>query len=310
MSTFLKNMTRNGSPCFVALLAGFWLIAGCAAERNHVLVRDLAQSFPAETIISAGRVVDPASMLADLQQAQIIYVGERHNDARHHAWQLRILRELRRQDPELVLGMEMFDSAYQPVLDNWAAGRLDRRSFLEQVHWYANWRFPYDLYEDILNFVRDQHVRLFGLNLPFHIPRKIAVGGIRSLSPEEKKYIAADIDTSIAAHREYIREIYEIHRLRGVDRFEYFYLAQCAGEDTMAANVVRHLNGRKMLVLAGNGHIVRKFGIPDRAYRRNGASFRTVYLATAGSEVETGFADYIIVTGAASSPRAFAHGTD
>jgi uncharacterized iron-regulated protein len=303
MSISLNKMILNGFHGFFLLLAGLWLVAGCAAGHQHVLVRDMEKSFPPETILSGGRIVDMASMIADLRQARIVYVGERHSDDCHHAWQLRILRELHREDPMLVLGMEMFDSTYQPVLDSWTAGRLDRQSFLEQVHWYANWRFPFDLYEAILDFARDQQIRLVGLNLPFHIPRKIAVGGIENLSPEEKQHIADDIDTSNAAHRAYIRDIYEMHELRrGMDRFEYFYLAQCAWEDTMAANVVRYSMGRKMMVIAGNGHIIRKFGIPDRAYRRDGASFRTVYLAAAGSEVETDFADYIIVTEATPTP--------
>jgi uncharacterized iron-regulated protein len=51
-----------------------------------------------------------------------------------------------------------------------------------------------------------------------------------------------------------------------------------------------------MVVLAGNGHIQFKYGIPDRAYNRTGASFRTIYLAPAGDVVELDIADYIWVT--------------
>jgi hypothetical protein len=51
-----------------------------------------------------------------------------------------------------------------------------------------------------------------------------------------------------------------------------------------------------MVVLAGNGHIQFKYGIPDRAYNRTGASFRTIYPAPAGDVVELDIADYIWVT--------------
>jgi len=51
-----------------------------------------------------------------------------------------------------------------------------------------------------------------------------------------------------------------------------------------------------MVVLAGNGHIQFKYGIPDRAYSRTGISFRTIYTAPAGDVVELAVADYIWVT--------------
>ena len=51
-----------------------------------------------------------------------------------------------------------------------------------------------------------------------------------------------------------------------------------------------------MVVLVGNGHIIRKFGIPDRAFDRTGACFRTLLLAPAGSKAKLSFADYIWVT--------------
>jgi len=64
----------------------------------------------------------------------------------------------------------------------------------------------------------------------------------------------------------------------------------------MAESVAEHLKEDMMVVLAGNGHIIRKFGIPNRALKRSGASFRTIYLAPAGNTVTRDVADYIWVT--------------
>ena len=64
----------------------------------------------------------------------------------------------------------------------------------------------------------------------------------------------------------------------------------------MAASIARQLGDDVMVVLAGNGHIIYKFGIPDRTYALNGAAFRTIFLAPVGSEVELSYADYIWVT--------------
>jgi hypothetical protein len=51
-----------------------------------------------------------------------------------------------------------------------------------------------------------------------------------------------------------------------------------------------------MVVLAGNGHIIRKFGIPNRAFARTGAPFNTIYLAPVGAEADLSWADYLWVT--------------
>jgi len=67
-------------------------------------------------------------------------------------------------------------------------------------------------------------------------------------------------------------------------------------EDAMAEMIAQNLKNDVMVVLAGNGHIQFKYGIPDRAYKRTGASFRTIYLAPAGDVVELDIADYIWVT--------------
>ena len=61
----------------------------------------------------------------------------------------------------------------------------------------------------------------------------------------------------------------------------------------MAESMALNLEDDQMIVRAGNGHIIRKFGIPDRAFNRTGSSFRTIVLIPAGSEAELSFADYI-----------------
>jgi len=48
-----------------------------------------------------------------------------------------------------------------------------------------------------------------------------------------------------------------------------------------------------MVVLAGNGHIQFKYGIPERAFKRNSAPYLTIYQASVGEEVDPSIADFI-----------------
>ncbi|MBW1833477.1 MAG: ChaN family lipoprotein, partial [Deltaproteobacteria bacterium] len=188
--------------------------------------------------------------------------------------------------------------SYQQILYLWSDGELNEKEFMEKMHWYANWRFDFELYKDILLFLKNNRIRIVGLNLPFHIPPKIAIGGIESLSDDEKKNLPKEIDTSNVGHKAYLEKIFEEHKVKGREKFENFYMAQCVWEEMMAESISQNLKGNPMIVLVGNGHIVHKFGIPDRAFRRTEASFKTIFLAPAGSgaEAELSFADYIWVT--------------
>lgn len=261
-------------------------------------IKDIPTPFVEGTIVETanGVPVTFENLTIDLAAARVVYIGEQHTNASHHRIQLDIIRALYRSHPDMSVGMEMFDVSYQKILDRWSAGQFDRETFLEKVHWYANWKFDYDLYADILAFIKEKRITLSGLNIPFHIPPKIREGGIESISEDDKKYLPEKIDTSNTAHKAYVERIFKAHHFPRRVRFEYFYAAQCVWEDAMAESIARNLKGKTMIVLAGNGHIVRKFGIPDRAFRRTDASFRTVYLAPVGSDVERDAADYIWVT--------------
>jgi len=263
-----------------------------------VTFTDHPGKFPENTIISArsGNIVLFNEMMSDLRQVDIIYVGEVHTDRYHHDHQLDIIRELHKTSPGIAVGMEMFSKPYQPVLNQWSAGKIDEGQFLKRTHWYANWKYRFSLYRDILIYIQENQLPLVALNIPFHIPAKIATGGIDTLLADDKKYIPEKIDTSNQAQRDYVKKIFGHHHLPGRKDFERFFAAQCVWDEAMAQSIAHNLTNTPMVVLVGNGHIVHKFGIPNRAYNQTGASFRTIYLIEAGSTANLSYADYIWVT--------------
>ena len=272
--------------------------SGCAAPVKKTLITDLNTGFGADSIISGktGTPVSHAEMMKDLEDCRVLYIGENHTDPLHHRIQLQILRDLTaRQDT--AVGMEMIDHAYQPVLDKWSLGELNEQELLEKIHWYANWRYDFDLYRDIFEIIREKHLPLIGLNLPFHIPPKIAVGGTGNLLPEDAAHLPQTLTLTDPDHRAYIENIFNIHQFKGRENFDYFYEAQCAWEDAMAEAIAGHLDARKLIVLAGNGHIIKKFGLPNRAFSRARVPFKTLYLVPVGGRVELSYGDYIWITG-------------
>lgn len=308
--SYHRYLSATTAFVLTATLLAALLTGGCAVPQKTLKMTSDEKHFGAGSIIATdtAKAIPFEELIDRLAEVAVVYVGERHTSKTHHEIQLRIITALVARGAKVKVGMEMFDHTYQPVLDRWTAGELDEKRFLELAHWYANWRFDFDLYRPILDYVRDNQLPLMGLNLPFHLPPKISTGGIESLRPEERALIAAHIDTSDADHRAYLQEVFDGHKIKGRDNFEHFYLAQCAWEDTMASQVAANLkDGDLMVVVVGNGHIVKKYGIPKRADRRTKRPSLTVYLAPAGGEADRSDADFIWVTPPTPSPHMRPH---
>jgi uncharacterized iron-regulated protein len=273
----------------------FW---GCAVKSDTVLIKDSSTAVAQDNIILArtGKTVTFDELMKDLNSSQIVFIGEKHTNPSHHIIQLKIIQTVFKNHHSMVVGMEMFDRSYQPVLDLWSAGVLEEENFLRKVHWYANWRWDFALYRNILLFIKENRIKIVALNIPSYIPARIRVGGIDNLTDVDKQYLPKEIDTSNTAHRNYTEHVFKQHHFQSRVKFDDFYMAQCIWDEIMAESIASDLGSKKNVVLVGNGHIQYKYGIPDRTFRRTGASFRTIYLASVGEEVELGVADYIWVT--------------
>ena len=263
-----------------------------------VRIKGISKNFDTGTIVrtETGQVVSFQDLIADLEGVRIVYVGERHSNEAHHDVQLEILKALHEKDPTLLVGMEMFVYSDQQALDRWSAGELDEETFLREVRWEEKWKFDFALYRAILHFIREESLRLLAVNVPRAIVEKVARVGLGGLLDEERDQIAEEVDTSGQEHRTYVESAFGVHESEEIKTFEYFYEAQCVWEDSMAEAISRALNNKRMVVITGNGHIAHKFGIPNRAFKRTKASFRTVMPLAVGREVERDVADYIWVT--------------
>lgn len=275
------------------------LLSGCAMQPSKGLQLVGSEFFFApDTIVETGKgaAIDTDALIENLSAAPMVFVGEKHTNVDHHQFQLETIKRLHARNGRLVVAMEMFDRTYQNVLDDWSQNRLTEEAFLRRSHWRANWKFNYALYKPILDYLRKEKIRLVGLNIPFHIPRKVFIGGLDSLTPADQRLLPKTIDTTQPDHRKYLNDTFKEHRFHAKANFEYFYEAQCLWEDTMAETVDRHLeDGTQMVVIIGNGHILRHFGVPDRAARRSGKAFKTIYQADVDETMAPADADFIRV---------------
>jgi uncharacterized iron-regulated protein len=285
------------------------LLVGCAAEPLIHPPRASIQGSPGHHLagqiihLESGTVLHFEDFIEELQSKQVIFIGEVHDNPDHHLMQTQLLQSLLPREGFGTVAMEFFEQRQQPIIDAYLEGNLTEKEFLEKVNWRKTWGFDYHFYRPLMIEIKQHRARVAAINAPREVIRKTARVGLESLYPEERRQLAQEIDLSNTLHREFVREAYELHGHRYLKDFQFFYEAQCAWEDTMAENVSHILaKGEKVIVFAGNGHIIHKFGIPDRTIGRVPVSSVTVvlYPTDRPAYIERGTADYVWLSRACS----------
>ncbi len=214
------------------------------------------------------------TILKELAKANVIYLGETHDNPADHAAKLEII-QLMAKTKKIAIAMEMFQRPYQSVLDEYLRGNISEAELIEQTEYQTRWGFPWEFYAPILRFARENQIPVLALNVPNEITRQVARQGLESVTEEQKKFIPpfSEIRTDNSEYRQLIREVYDaIHQNHGSsDNFENFFLAQVLWDETMAeviANFHQANPDYQIIVLAGKGHVVYGYGIPSRVLRR------------------------------------------
>jgi uncharacterized iron-regulated protein len=221
-----------------------------------------------------------AHALPALIAADVVYLGERHDSVADHAAQLAIIEALHAENPDVAIALEMFQRPFQPVLDQYLAGEITETELVEQTEYEQRWGFPWELYAPIVRFAKTHQIPLIALNAPTEVVRQVSRQGLSSLAlsglePETLAHIppTADIDTSNSDYRAFVLQALGAHSSHGNFDPDHFFAAQLVWDETMAERIAQFRQAHpetQVIVLAGQGHVIFGYGIPDRVVRRLG----------------------------------------
>ena len=246
-----------------------------------------------------------AEVVSQLAGKKAIYVGESHTRYEDHKLQLRVVRDLHHQGKKLAIGMEMFPHAAQPALDAFIAGTINEIEFLKQSKYFTVWSFDYRLYREILNFARANKIPVIALNIDKDKVSKVyQQGGVSGLNPEEAATLPMDRDLDIPGYRDRIHGVYTLHPGREEKQFAGFFQSQSIWDEVMAQTIADFLSShpdRQMVVLAGNGHVLKDTGIPPRVARRKDVT-QAVVMSSDGSAIAAPEADFLVFMPPAALP--------
>jgi uncharacterized iron-regulated protein len=218
----------------------------------------------------------PEVILPELAQADVVYLGETHDNPEDHQTQLEIIQKLQQRNPKIAIALEMFQRPYQNVLDRYLAGQVSEQELLEQSEYNQRWGFPWRYYGPILRFAKEKQLPVIALNTPTEVTRKVAREGLESLTTKQRQFIPpfSEIRTDNAEYRQLIVKAFQRHQAaaHGSSADESrFFLAQVLWDETMAEEIAKSLKANpdyQVVVLAGQGHIIYGYGIPSRVARR------------------------------------------
>ncbi len=254
------------------------LIKLCALSLSIFLLCSSAAAASTTANPQPGQTYTNQDILQQLVKAKVVYLGETHDSAEDHQAQLKIIREMQRQNRKIAIAMEMFQRPFQSAIDNYLAGKLTEEQLVEQTEYDRRWRFPWESYAPILRFAKENQLPVLALNTPSEVTRKVASQGLESLTAEEKKHIPpiSEIRTDNAEYRQLLLEVFQQHQKAGQGNstaFERFLQAQVLWDETMAEKIAEFVKANpdyQVVVLAGKGHIIYGYGIPSRVERRLG----------------------------------------
>ncbi len=258
-----------------------------------------------------GEQLSSQDLFSELTQADVICVGEQHDNPHHHWAELLVVQELARRASmtgrELALGLEMFASDKQHLLTRFQRGQMSGEELLEAVDYEETWGYPFAYYLPQLEHAKARGFDLLALNAPQELTQKVARHGVESLSEPETRALP-ELDLEDPDHKAAFEAAIREHPSTGVSK-ERMYKVQVLWDETMAQVSSEWLKerqpARQLVVFAGMMHC-RHSGIPRRIARRvpvQTASVKPVVVTDAGQIPKLDGFDYGLVMVAKDNPH-------
>jgi uncharacterized iron-regulated protein len=244
--------------------------------------------------VTVQTVTDLEAILPRLAARRVVYLGEQHDRDDHHRNQLAILRGIHARHADVAIGMEMFTRPDQAALDAYIARAIDETEMRRRTDFDRRWRHGWRQYGAILEFARAQGLSIVALNAADELVAAVKAHGLAGLSEAQRMQLPK-IDTGDAAYRHRLAEAYAEHRA-GHGELERFIEVQLLWDESMAERLAEYLQAhpaRRVVVLAGNGHVAHGSGIPQRVQRRLAVD-AAIVVQDDEPECEPGVADYVL----------------
>jgi uncharacterized iron-regulated protein len=222
------------------------------------------------------RFSDFETMLSELAKADVVFVGEQHDDPNTHRLELAILEGLARRRAGVIVSLEMFERDVQEPLEHFVMGHLSEDEFLQASRPWP--RYATD-YKPLVDFAIARQWPVVASNVPRPFASDVSKTGFAALdskSESERKWFAKErqCPTADEYFKRFVEAMGDHPGSPGAppskdnskrEMSERFYFAQCLKDETMAESIAEAYTagaagGKKPLVVHFNGAFHSDFG--------------------------------------------------
>ena len=238
------------------------------------------------------RFGDFEAMLVELMRADVVFVGEQHDDPATHKLERAILDGLLRRKIAVTVSMEMFERDVQQSLNDYLAGKLNEEAFLKASRPWP--RYATD-YRPLVEVARAHNWPVIAGNVPRRLASQVSRQGLdstNSLPEADRKLVAAQFQCPFDDYFKRFTQAMSSHPAGDAKpeekkdekkvaeekaMVERFYFAQCVKDETMAEAISAALPAQpnssqpKNVIVHFNGafHSDFKLGTAARVTRRS-----------------------------------------
>jgi uncharacterized iron-regulated protein len=241
-----------------------------------------------------GAFIDFESMVAALVKADVVLVGEQHDDPNTHRLEYALVSGLKRRHIAPTVSLEMFERDVQEVIDRYLSGAITEEQLLKDARPWP--RYATD-YRSLVELAKAEGWPVVAANLPRRFASEIAKtgeGGIGKLSIADRALVARDLQCPHDAYFDRFTSAMTDHspakdgqpslptdeQRATTDRY---YWAQCSKDETMAESIARASEaraGRPGPVVHVNGAFHSDFGAGTAERTRRRLAGKTVAIVS------------------------------
>lgn len=270
---------------------------------------DSASLSPALDLVLPSQFLDTIAMIGSdeaILKGGAVWLGEHHNAKTDHSLQAGFIRSIYKcrqglSCPPMAVGLEQVQRQFQPVLDDFVAGRTSVAGLRESIQWDKRWVWSFEVYEDIFIAARDLKIPLIALNVDSEDLGPVEREGYPALTKERlRRYIKdpigfADFSKPVS-YRTYvdyvIKPSYDLHKDMGLLRntitgqkleedmsFRNFFSGRILWDEAMASAAHEWTTsnpGGLIVGLIGADHVKFRDGVPGRYGRMAGDTRKNV----------------------------------
>lgn len=226
--------------------------------------------------VDAGEWVVPGSgristreVLSGAAEQAVVLLGESHDSADDHRWQLQTVAALAAMRGKIALGFEMFPRRVQRTLDRWVAGELGEKEFLAAADWDRVWGYEPQLYLPLFHFARLNRIPMIALNVDRSLRRAAGAHEFDAVASAKREGVTAAAPAS-EAYVTRLFSIYREHPDKGKDptrddpAFVRFVQAQLVWDRAFAQAIAERVQREPstlVIGIMGSGHIMHGHGV-------------------------------------------------